>query len=178
MTTLEMTAHVSSPSRQLLARMAAAFYLLTFAAGIYALLFTPGRLIANLIAAGSYVVVTVLFYQIFKPVSRSLSAFAALLSLAGCANGLLAAFHLLPFRINSLVFFGFYCLLIGYLVYSSAFLPRVLGVLMALGGVSWLTFASPALAQQLYPWNLAPGIVGEGALTLWLLIAGVSYRRA
>ena len=41
--------------------------------------------------------------------------------------------------ILSLVFFGCYCLLIGYLVFRSNFLPRVLGVLMALGGVGWLT---------------------------------------
>jgi len=32
------------------------------------------------------------------------------------------------------VFFGFYCALIGWLVFRSGFLPRALGALMALGG--------------------------------------------
>jgi hypothetical protein len=74
-------------------------------------------------------------------------------------------------------FFGFYCLLIGYLVFRSAFLPRVLGVLMMFGGLSWLTFLSPPLADYLRPYNIAPGAVGEGALTLWLLLVGVNAQK-
>lgn len=33
---------------------------------------------------------------------------------------------------------------------------------------------SPPLAKYLYPYNLAPGIIGEGALTRWLLVIGVN----
>jgi Domain of unknown function (DUF4386) len=51
----------------------------------------------------------------------------------------------------ALVFFGFYCLLIGYLVFRSTFLPRILGVLMAFAGLGWLTFLSPPLASSLDP---------------------------
>ena len=77
-----------------------------------------------------------------------------------------------------LVFFGCYCLLIGYLVLRSDFLPRILGVLMAIGGAGWLTnsfisFLSPPLARSLSSWMMAPGILGEAALTLWLLVMGV-----
>jgi hypothetical protein len=78
---------------------------------------------------------------------------------------------------NPLVFFGFYCTLIGYLIFRSTFLPRILGVLMAIGGLGWLTFASPSLSHSLYPYNLAPGIIGEGALTLWLLAVGLNKQR-
>ena len=46
-----------------------------------------------------------------------------------------------------LVFFGVYCLLIGYLIFRSTFLPRILGVLMALAGLGWLTFLSPAAGK-------------------------------
>src|SRR5207249_8313199 len=60
---------------------------------------------------------------------------------------------------NNLVFFGFYCLLIGYLIFSSTFLPRILGALMAFGGLGWLTFLSPALAHSLSPYNMAPGMI-------------------
>ena len=49
------------------------------------------------------------------------------------------------------VFFGLYCLLIGYLIFRSAFLPRILGVLMAFAGLGWLTFLSPPLANYLSP---------------------------
>ncbi|PYQ27390.1 MAG: hypothetical protein DMF57_18420 [Acidobacteria bacterium] len=59
----------------------------------------------------------------------------------------------------------------------STFLPRALGVLMAFGGLGWLTFLSPALAKVLSPYNLAPGILGEGVLTLWLLVFGVNAER-
>jgi len=82
-----------------------------------------------------------------------------------------------PFHINSLAIFGFYCLLIGYLILRSTFLPRFLGVLMVFGGLGWLTFLFPSLAAQLRPYNFAPGMIGEGALTLWLLIKGLDARR-
>jgi hypothetical protein len=131
---------------------------------------------ANLVAALSYVAVTVLFYFIFRPVSGRLSALAALLSLVGCAVGALGAFRLTS-PVHPLVFFGFYCLSIGYLVYASTFLPRVLGVLMALGGLGWLTFVSPSLAGRLFPYNMFPGILGETILTLWLLVKGVDVAK-
>jgi hypothetical protein len=48
---------------------------------------------------------------------------------------------------------------------------------MALGGLGWLTFISPTLSGQLAPFNMLPGVVGETALTLWLLAAGVNVQR-
>jgi len=39
--------------------------------------------------------------------------------------------------ISPLLFFGPYCLLIGYLIFRSGFLPRMLGVLMASAGLGW-----------------------------------------
>jgi Domain of unknown function (DUF4386) len=76
----------------------------------------------------------------------------------------------------SFVFFGFYCLLIGYLIFRSSFLPRMVGAGMVLAGFGWLTFLSPALTHHLSPYILAVGI-GEGLLTLWLLVAGVNAER-
>lgn len=169
---------------QLKARIAGVFYLLTIITGAFAA-FVSGKMVVyseavNLVASACYVVVTSLFYVLFKPVDASFSLIAAVFSLVGCVLGALDTFHLVPSplsSINTLVFFGVYCLLIGYLILRSTFLPRILGVLMALGGLGWLTFVSSTLASALSPYNLAPGIFGEGALTVWLLAKGVNAQR-
>lgn len=75
-----------------------------------------------------------------------------------------------------LAFFGFCCILTGYVVYRSAFLPRILGVLLAVAGVGYSTYLWPPLANYLYPYNLALG-VGELLLGLWLLVFGVNVER-
>ncbi len=160
-------------SPRVMVRLAGVFYLLTFATGSYALI-DRSRVgaAAGMIAGASYIVVTLLFYGIFKPVSRRLSLLAAAVSLLGVVAG--------PLRVtsvNPLVFFGFYCLLIGYLILKSTFLPRFLGALMLFAALGWLTFLSPSLTTFLSPYNLAPGIIGEGVLTLWLLLAGVNVPR-
>lgn len=78
----------------------------------------------------------------------------------------------------SLVFFGFACLSLGYLIYRSGFLPRTLGVLMAIAGVCYLVdsfshFLSPAFAAALFPGIFFPMFVAELALALWLTVRGV-----
>jgi hypothetical protein len=42
---------------------------------------------------------------------------------------------------------------------------------------AWLTFLWPPLADDLAPYNLMPGMIGEGLLILWLLIVGVNEQR-
>jgi len=82
----------------------------------------------------------------------------------------------------SFVFFGLHCLLIGCLILRSTFLPRIVGALMAFAGLGWLTLSfasllSPPLAGYLVPYIMAPGALGEGSLTLWLLVMGVNVER-
>jgi hypothetical protein len=48
---------------------------------------------------------------------------------------------------------------------------------MVFAGLGWLTFLSPPLAKALYPYDLAPGIIGKGSLTLWILFIGVNVPR-
>jgi hypothetical protein len=168
-------------SPRLKARIAGMFYLLTFLAGTFAA-FGEGRLAAygdaaNLTATGCYIAVTLLFYDLFKPVNKQLSLVAALIGLAGCALGALRSLHLAILAIDPLVFFGVYCLLIGYLISKSGFLPQVLGVLMVLGGLGWLTFFSEDLAHSLSPYNMVAGMLAEGLLTLWLLSVGVNVPK-
>lgn len=164
---------------------------------------------AEILVVASYVVVTALFFELFKPVSHTVSLLAAYCSLIGCAVQAFAgifriapvailggapylsvfrpeqrqALAFLSFKLYAqaygigLVFFALYGLLIGYLVFNSTFLPRILGVFMALGGLGWLSYLWPPLAAQLFPQVLMPlAALGEGGLMLWLLIKGVNVK--
>jgi len=130
----------------------------------------------NLIAYGFYVVLTLLFYYMFKPVNKSLSLLAAFFGLMGCAVGVLDLFHRVS-SLSPLLFFGFYCLLIGYLILRSIFLPRLLGWLLAFAGLGWLMFLSPPIAKYLSLYIEVLGILAEASLMLWLLVRGVNVQR-
>lgn len=172
------TADIREPSPLPKAKIAGFFYLLTFLTG-GAALFLHGFLgmAAGIVAGACYVAVTLLFYYLFWPVNKSLSLLAAIVSLVGVAIGPLGLLVPAVSRIDPLVLFGFYCLMIGFLILRSTFLPPALGVLMGIAGLSWLTFLSPSLAKSLSPWNFVPGLIGEGSLTLWLLVKGVNVPR-
>jgi hypothetical protein len=163
------------------ARVTGVVYLLYFLTAISGEVFVgKGRFVlydaVNLISHVFYIALALLFYYLFKPVNRSLSLLAAFFSLAGCANDVLNLFKLEPYKIDSLVFFGPYCLLIGYLIFKSTFLPRILGVLMALAGLGWLIFQSP-LARHLSTGIEGLGILAEASLMLWLIVMGVNVQR-
>ncbi len=163
------------------ARITGAIYLLYFVMAISAVSLV-GRVpiaysdAANLVANAGYVVLTVLLYQMFKPVSRNLSLLAVLISLVGCTVQSLSLFHLTSPQ-GSLPIFGLFNLTIGYLILRSTFLPRTLGVLMALSGLAWLTVLSPALVKHIIIYVEIIGIVAEGSLMLWLLVMGVNVQR-
>jgi hypothetical protein len=81
------------------------------------------------------------------------------------------------YSMNLAVFSGS-CLLTGYLIFRSTFVPKVLGVLLAIAGVcylvnSFVNFMPPGFGDFLFPWILLPVILGEGALALWLLFPGI-----
>ncbi|HEX9038315.1 MAG TPA: DUF4386 domain-containing protein [Ktedonobacterales bacterium] len=76
-----------------------------------------------------------------------------------------------------LVFDGLFLLLIGYLIFRSTFLPRMLGAPLALAGLGWLTYLWPPLAASLAPYIQVLGFAAEVALMLWLLIMGVNAQR-
>ena len=120
-----------------------------------------------------YVAVTLLFYVMFVLVNKNLSLLAALMSLAGCAVQALSNLHLIQAHVSPLIFFAPYCMLIGYLIIRSTFLPRFLGVLMVLAGVGWLAYLVPPIAGHLSVYLKSLGILAEGLLMLWLLVFGV-----
>ena len=77
----------------------------------------------------------------------------------------------------ALSLFGLHCFGVGYLIFRSTFMPRIIGVLMLMAGISWLTFLLPPVAQSLAPFNMMPGALGEVSLALWLLLKGVNVQR-
>jgi hypothetical protein len=171
----------TSPRRK--ARAAGFFWLMVILTGALALV-VGGRLAvaANLISTAFYVAAPARVYGLLKPVNRSLSLLAAIFSFVGCAIGVLSSLVHFPVGQVGFVFFGLHCLLIGYLILRSTFLPRFVGALMALGGLGWLTLGlasvlSPPFARSLSPYILIPGILGEASLTLWLLVMGVNVQR-
>jgi hypothetical protein len=82
----------------------------------------------------------------------------------------------------ALIFFGCVCLILGYLIFRSGFLPKALGVLMQIAGLSYLTdsfvlILAPTFANRIFPAVLVPAFVGEASLCLWLLVKGVNAEK-
>jgi hypothetical protein len=185
MSTPVVAEQMAEASPGLRARLAGVFWLMAFvtdAGGKFA----PDRwvLAGDLIATACLLAATVLVYQLLKPVNRNLSLLAAFFGLVGCALGASnSLFHLGAQASNiDFLFFGLHCLLIGYLVLRSTFLPRTVGALMAFGGLGWVTFSlvtllSLPLAKSLSLYFVIPGILGELTLALWLLVRGVNVQR-
>lgn len=82
----------------------------------------------------------------------------------------------------SLFLFAFYFPIIGYLIYRSNFLPKILGIIYTLAGVGYLTnslawFLYPHLAVYLFPYVLLPALIGEVSMSLWLIVKGVKETK-
>ena len=228
-----MTDGIAEASPRFKARMAGLFYVLTAGASVFGQMFVLGKLVVEGDAAATAahiqahqpffrlgfgvlllsivfsIVMTVLFYELFRPVSKTLSLLAAFIHLVGLAiMGFGSVLQLAPLAILGggqylrvfnleqlqalaylflqfsaqafdafIVFFGFYCVLLGYLILKSTFLPRIIGALMALAGLGYLTLLAKPLADHLAPYNLLPAALGETSLMLWLLIVGVNSQR-
>ena len=82
----------------------------------------------------------------------------------------------------ALIFFGVECVIVGYLIYRSGYMPRAIGVLMEIAGVCYVvnSFAlllAPPLSSRLFPAILIPALIAELSLALWLLVKGVNAEK-
>ncbi len=82
----------------------------------------------------------------------------------------------------ALIFFGCTCLILGYLIFRSGYLPKAIGVLMQIAGLGYLTnsFAlvlAPNFADRIFAAIAVPAFVGEASLCLWLLVKGVNVDK-
>lgn len=100
----------------------------------------------------------------------------------------LAALSLLSLNIQAqgygigLVFFGFYCLIIGFLIFKSSLLPKILGMLYAIAGLCYLInsftmFLSKGFENPMFIYLAVPIFIGELSLCLWLLIKGIETSK-
>lgn len=78
----------------------------------------------------------------------------------------------------SLLFFGIHLIILGQLIYKSAYFPRTLAILLLIGGlcyfinsITWFLF--PGFVKTIYPAILIPCSIGELLFSLWLLVKGV-----
>ena len=88
--------------------------------------------------------------------------------------------HDIAFNI-ALILFGCTCLVNGFMIFRSGYFPKLVGILMQLAGMSYLTACisalfAPAFANVISPAILLPALIGESTFCLWLLIKGVNVK--
>lgn len=75
------------------------------------------------------------------------------------------------------LFWGLWLIPFGLLAYRSGFIPRILGVILILGGVGYVITSvslliSPELGKSISTYTTIPPSIGEFSIILWLLIVG------
>lgn len=81
-----------------------------------------------------------------------------------------------------LVFFGFYCILIGYAIFITNAIPRIIGVGYAIAGLCYLInsftmLLSKGFVNPMFIYLAIPIFIGELSLCLWLLIRGIDITK-
>src|SRR5689334_2054492 len=166
----------------------------------------------NFFGKACYIGVTVILYELLKPVNKSVALFSAFCGLAGLSTGIstindftglslleesrrvaeplasqlqsTAKTIIMTHSLGSggeIVFFGFQLAALGFLIARSRFIPRAIGAVLLLGGAGFLitsftNFLSPALGARLGALVLPIAVLGEGTLTLWLILKGVNVQ--
>lgn len=203
---------------QSLPRAIAISFLITIIAGIIAQMFISERVIhlsdasatvaglsaspglvtlgftIYLIEMAAQITMTVLFYQLLKPVHQGAALLSTVFGLVGCTIKTMARlFYIVPvallqghvlsgetavvlLTINdrgaalALPFFGLSTVIQGWLIVRSTYLPRWLGVLTIVGGAGWLAFLWPPLGYAAFPFIALLALVGSVAMIYWLLL--------
>lgn len=152
-------------------------------------------------------IVTWALYILLQPVNRSLSLLAAwfrLVFVAIIGINTLNLFVVLQLAKDtdyaqltlvlnayaygetiSFVFFGFHILVLGYLIFKSDYLPRILGLLLIVAALGYIVDSFASFISSSYDDNeltfllmvAVPAVIAEFSLNLWLLFKGVNIER-
>ena len=81
------------------------------------------------------------------------------------------------------IFFGLWLVPLGYLTFKSGMFPKVLGIVLVVGGIGYLfdtlaAFVAPELTPIIHPVAALLGLVAEVSLLAYLLVKGVRDPRA
>jgi hypothetical protein len=161
---------------------------------------------SNLITFTVNVFVAVLLYKLLKPVNRGIASLMVILILIGLAIGMLNELNqfaaLLTLGADNLtatqsqalaslfldiyehgftiahIFWGLWLFPMGYSIFRSGFLPKVVGILLIIAGMGYLVdftlfllFPDVTLTVSNFTF------IGEVALMFWLLIKGVNVEQ-
>ncbi|MGH6987464.1 MAG: DUF4386 domain-containing protein [Caulobacteraceae bacterium] len=220
---------IPARSAQRYARVAGVLILVSLLAGLFGEVYVPNATLgvdagalgrhsallragaaAYLLEALCDVSLTLIFFVLFRPVSRNMALLAAFFRLeatavfgaseffyltAVLASGGPASLKTIPqdqlralmhfsFEVyasgsSNMVFYGAGAIVIGWLIWRSGFLPKVLGALWVVGGLgmvanAFATVAAPPLARF---WELVPLLAAMLALAVWFLARGINTAR-
>jgi hypothetical protein len=204
---MEMKISIADISQRKVVKIAGLGYLIIIIAGFFAFsvlstLLVPGdaaktaknieanqglfrvMIISFLIMVMFDVVVGLALYVILKPVNNKLSLLAVIFRLIQAIFIAISMVYLLiePLLFNDVyligqIFFALYLLVLGYLVWKPSYIPRILGILLIIGGVlgylleSLIYFFFPDYVAIAIP-GLVVGTIAEISLSLWLLLRG------
>ena len=160
-----------------------------------------------IVAYTADLIVTWALYILLQPVNRSLSLLAAwfrLVFVAIIGINTLNLFVVLQLAKDtdyaqltlvlnayaygetiSFVFFGFHILVLGYLIFKSDYLPRILGLLLIVAALGYIVDSFASFISSSYDDNeltfllmvAVPAVIAEFSLNLWLLFKGVNVER-
>ena len=178
-----------------------------------ATLFRVGGIGSELIVLLSEIVLSIILYELFRPVNRTVSLLAAVSRLvmttihglnlinyffvlillsgagflsvfdAGQLNSLVMLFleaHSYGFTIG-IAFLTLHVFALGYLIFKSGYIPKILGVLFIAAGFGYLIDSFALLLSASY--ETTPALISaliaiaEIAFPLWLLIKGVNVDK-
>jgi hypothetical protein len=171
-------------------RYGIALYLINFMGDVIAawalyVLLRPVNVYLSLFAAWMRIIYTILgIVAVMNLVTvlqyASAPAYLGTLSRTDLATQAMIAIH--SFRDQwsfAFIFFGIYLLLLGYLVFISTYIPKIVGICLMIAGTGWL---ADNLQPYLYPQagvniGTVAGI-GELVFMLWLFIKGRKLKGA
>lgn len=154
-------------------------------AGVFYVLFKPVNRSLSLIACvfRLVLVAVVAVAMLFRYLALDLSKDTASAAIGADETQALAILSIRLFEQGftvALVFFGFHCLAIGWLIFRSRFLPTFLGVLLSIAGLLYLFDSIRVLALPVIqlPFDiLLPSYIAEIVLCLWLIVIGVNAEK-